>query len=101
MTNLELRAGIARQLLALANKILTKEEIADSEFRGLLHDLNTLEGCDDEELPQVAQICFEMATDDGFAVAVFTPEELEEVDAEKVSEAMVEKGWEVIDRHTR
>ena len=35
--------------------------------------------------------------DDGFAVVVFTPEELNGADSDQVEEVMIERGWNAID----
>lgn len=46
------------------------------------------------QLLKVAGRCYA----DGFAIAVFTPEELNGVDIDKVIDAMIEAGWDIINR---
>lgn len=35
--------------------------------------------------------------DDGYAVAIFTPEELDGADADRIEDLMVERGWNAIE----
>lgn len=47
-----------------------------------------------EQLLKIGRNCYS----DGFAIAVFTPEELDGAPVDKVIDAMIQAGWEVINR---
>ena len=50
----------------------------------------------DERLTQEERDALMTLRDRGFAVAVFTPDELNGVEAKRVEERMIETGWDVI-----
>ena len=52
----------------------------------------------DNELLDQARPTLEALRSAGFAVAVFTPEELEDADQETVEDSMVERGWFTINQ---
>ena len=51
-----------------------------------------------EELLEEAYPTLEKLRDAGFAIAVFTPEELEDANPEDVEASMVDRGWFTIEQ---
>jgi hypothetical protein len=56
------------------------------------------------DIAEIAQVDFERAVQKmqsfGYAIVVFSPEELEGADPTRVEDLMIERGWEVVSSFT-